>query len=820
MRLSGYYLTSLVIVSCYLNGSSTILPIASSLPKVSKSYDSILLKTWQGIKTRNIDPYSLSLVHRPKSEYPGDAVSEGVGYGMLLAIYCNDQKYFNKLWFTAEKNMWQGSFYDWWLGADGKKGGMGFTGAATDAEEDIAVALIFADQLVKKGIWSSSGADCDGVSYNARAKVILESIKTNMLEGSYVRPGAGWGGAGFVNPGYFAPAWYRVFAEFDSTGKSIWNSVIDQCYTTIFANPGFESGLIPDWMQPNGKYNETALGYNPTGDGKWMYKDGIRVLWRLATDYLWYDEPRAKTFLQKSMKFIGEPSKANFYQMDGSEATGTWKLGNGVERPRSEHSPLTIGMWACASMCLGVEEAEKYSDELLKYYDEGADYWGRAKDLDGIDSVHSEDTLHNEMYFDQFLAWFGASLISGVWTNIWEDMKDPDPTTPLEWLIYPKINMVDINADKTPLTISAEMSKSARWTITLTSRETPGSEVVFSGSGKVIDLNWYGLSLTGEPMPQGYYDVTVKAKGMDTSAKLSVWLGKSLSLMDGSRLIIDDFRDGDIRPFFGSTWTSYLDSYEGKAGKSSVKKLAVEENGSSSELHWQYLLDAGNLGFDPYAAVEWNNVADGKMIDLTGIDTVIITARAKSDVGISFQFATTDITDYSYYDDSLYLTTSNKEYKVPVNELKQRFGGSAKLDLTKVSGIRLQVQQKTGTENELIISKIVFAGNVSKLYTAPPAYKQISVIYPYRSAAGKKIISSVNVTSQNLTVKLNKSLVNGKVMLVNAAGKTISQIVNVRSNIISMNSGMSGHGIVSGLYFISIRDNNNFIATVPVHIMK
>jgi hypothetical protein len=69
---------------------------------------------WQGVKDRNIDAYDVKLVHRPFSEHPGDAVSEGQGYGMILALYHNDPVYFNTIWDNAETYMWQpGLGYDW-----------------------------------------------------------------------------------------------------------------------------------------------------------------------------------------------------------------------------------------------------------------------------------------------------------------------------------------------------------------------------------------------------------------------------------------------------------------------------------------------------------------------------------------------------------------------------------------------------------------------------------------------------------------------------------------------------------------------------------
>ena len=54
--------------------------------------------------------------------------------------------------------------------------------------------------------------------------------------------------------------------------------------------------------------------------------------------------------------------------------------------------------------------------EMGSFYEPDAKYWGLSND-----PINQEDTLHNEMYFDQFLAWFGASLVSGQFQNISED---------------------------------------------------------------------------------------------------------------------------------------------------------------------------------------------------------------------------------------------------------------------------------------------------------------------------------------------------------------------------------------------------------------
>ncbi|MCL2688531.1 MAG: glycosyl hydrolase family 8 [Chitinispirillia bacterium] len=476
----------------------------SSLPKVSAPYDTILQKTWEGVKKRNINAFPLSngLVHRPKSETPGDAVSEGVSYGMLLALYMNDQEYFNKVWEAGDRHMGVsgsggGYYYDWRVNANtaGTAITRTGTGAASDADQDIALLLIFANELVKVGIWEPYSRPVTGsgtpVTYESRARSILQVIRTvrtssgmSRVQGmidenyGYLLPGF-WGestrnnpASGTVNPGYFAPAFYRVFAEFEPAHAAVWNTLIDTSYAHIRRSPGYARGLLPDWTRVNGTSTGGA-GYNAYFRGDAMYRDAIRVYWRLATDYLWYQEPRAKAFLDNAMAFIEDtlrnrggsrggiygPDAVNFFTMNGDflpEDDIERLAGGTITRSRREHSHLTAGMWAAAAIGTGnMELAEKYSDKLLEFYTRGEDFWGNAADPAGgrhiaagsmvnpnfrsnlpvsptnpiqvpfeVNANVPEDTLTNEMYFDQFLAWFGASMISGVFTNVWADLKD------------------------------------------------------------------------------------------------------------------------------------------------------------------------------------------------------------------------------------------------------------------------------------------------------------------------------------------------------------------------------------------------------------
>jgi len=408
-----------------------VLEIPNAQPKVGATqWKQVLDSTWQGIKKRNINAYTTGLVHRPKSETPGDAVSEGVGYGMLLALYSNDQETFNRI-YNAAKGKRLSFCEDWHLPANGNKG-MNDGGSATDADEDIALALIFADKLVKKGKWTNG-------NYANDAQNGVNCVWGSMNNG-LLWPGNNWKPG--YNVGYFAPAWYKVFNDFDSQKRN-WTNAVTKSYEFIKSISSYDFGMVPDWNQTNGAFGLGGdAGYNGYMGGKTFFKDAIRILWRVANDYIWFKDSRAKEFLDNSLKFIkgkGGPSEANFYQLEGSNkgvllpADDKWTQFNDQNnsstwRYRREHSHLTVGQWLTVAMAVG-DSADKvaWSKKMAEFYDweKKVDFFGNAVDPKG----GVEDTLHNEMYFDQFLAWFGVSLMSGTWVNVVALLDNPVQNT-------------------------------------------------------------------------------------------------------------------------------------------------------------------------------------------------------------------------------------------------------------------------------------------------------------------------------------------------------------------------------------------------------
>jgi endo-1,4-beta-D-glucanase Y len=796
------------------------------------SYDTVLIKTWQGIKRRNVDAYTTGLVHRPKSNMPGDAVSEGVSYGMFLALYSNDQNYFNKIWNAGEKYMWNatgswgssGNYYDWRVNESGGKIG---TGPASDADQDIALLLIFADRLVKNGIWQSYTSE-KGANYETRARNLLNTIRTTMVASNGALLPGNWGQNGIINPGYFAPAFYRVFAEFDSTNRASWNNLINGCYNHIAKSPGYSRGLVPDWFDFEGGSTGGA-GYNAFFKGDALYRDAIRVFWRLGIDYLWYREPRAKTFLDSAMTFIsrkGGAPAANFFDMDGNllPADGMEVLGDSVKvnipRTRREHSHLTVGMWAAAAMASGGPElAESYSEELLKFYKPGTDYWGYAVDPAG----GTEDTLRNEMYFDQFLAWFGASVLGGVFTNVWDDLKDGIPQGPPEWenrpVITPAARVIDASVE--PLRLTASFSRSVRWTVTIR-HDTSGQTASFGGNSKDVSAVWYGLSQTGNNpyMPQGLYTLTVSGAGVDEVYTNKVWLGRpfsSVNLMSGNRLLVDDFADSNLTPYIGREWTSFYDSDFNQPGASTAIFSFKKESGDVW-LNWAYSLNAGGLGFDPYAGLDWScKTADGNGIDITGVDSLIFKAKtAGGTVSVSVQLVSSDFNfpnEYQYFSDSIVLSAVSREFVLPLKSFRQRRDGSGKelaTTLRTLTSIRFQVQEANGTTGALMLERMLLAGNVSKLYTpppAPPAYVPLpptvsldpSIGVAYRSATRPKY--TIKRSANSVTITLPADMAGAPAALIDIRGRTAMRLDVQKDGRLSVPLG----GVAKGVYFVDIK---------------
>src|SRR5581483_2787086 len=145
-------------------------------------------------------------------------VSEGIGYGMLLSVANDDQPLFDKLWKFYSDHLDSQGLMNWAMNACDPPGNNN-ANSATDGDLDVAMALVQADVR-----WSG---------YTAAAKTLIGTIKQFETDScsnglTVLRNGDKFGGCsdtnpgnmGKVNPSYFAPGYYRVFARVDTANAA------------------------------------------------------------------------------------------------------------------------------------------------------------------------------------------------------------------------------------------------------------------------------------------------------------------------------------------------------------------------------------------------------------------------------------------------------------------------------------------------------------------------------------------------------------------------------------------------------------------------
>jgi endo-1,4-beta-D-glucanase Y len=264
--------------------------------------DADVSQSWMTWKSKMVVSASGGLrVQRPENS--NDTVSEGIAYGMLMAVVMADKTTFDGLWGFAKTKRNGSGLMNWHLNADGSVAG---NGAATDADEDMAFALVLADKQ-----WGG---------YMSDASTQINAVLNKEVSSSNVLLPDDSGNQGTdVNPSYFSPAYYRVFQTV--TGQSRWAQVVDQSYTMLNKCANATTGLVPDWcVQSSGAPSSRGMNYS---------YDACRTPFRIALDACWNNEARAVSYLAKVSTFfngIGASYITDGYSLSGTK-TSTY-LGN------------------------------------------------------------------------------------------------------------------------------------------------------------------------------------------------------------------------------------------------------------------------------------------------------------------------------------------------------------------------------------------------------------------------------------------------------------------------------------------------------------
>lgn len=373
-------------------GSAPIRKAARPVAALTVSDAPRMLRlTWQGYKADDIQGDGRVVDHQ-RAEV---STSEGQSYALLRAVWMDDQPTFTRVWTWTHSNLQVRSDrlfgYLWGRHPDGRWTILN-KDSASDADEDIALALLFAAhrwpnngylteaRAIVRDIWRHEVAIVRGVPY----------VTAGNWAPTYTTPGPA------LDPSYFTPYAYRLFARIDPAHA--WIRLVASSYAVLTACSAAplgtkqSAGLPPNWCALRRTTGTTVAVPRIARADDYGY-DAFRVMWRIALDAIWNGEPRAKRYLA-SVTFL----RREWLQHGVLTAYTHAGTALGAEIPLfygGDIGIFVVGDRAAAQAIL--------LDKLLPLFHQtdGVAYW---------------DQRYN--YYEQNWIWFGVALASNKLPNL------------------------------------------------------------------------------------------------------------------------------------------------------------------------------------------------------------------------------------------------------------------------------------------------------------------------------------------------------------------------------------------------------------------
>lgn len=325
-----------------------------------------------------------------------DVRTEGMSYGMMIAVQFSEKDIFDRLWRWSKKYMQhqEGSrkgYFAWSCKLDGRHNA---EGAASDGELYYITALLFA---------SNRWGNHTGINYKAEAQHILNCIQPREFEPEHTPAFGGMGGFrqqsgpqkmylidpetqlitftpdGFgqrlTDPSYHIPAFYEVWARWADDGRAdYWNECAAKSREFLHKAIDEKTGLNADMCQYDGTQMQMPkFPGAPTnaprrfGNNNFRY-DSWRVPMNIALDYEWScsDGEWQRQYGERIQDFFysqGIDTFVDQYRVDGSLPEDDEILQAGGVR-KLRHSIGLVATTAAASMMCSHDKSKEFVDAL------------------------------------------------------------------------------------------------------------------------------------------------------------------------------------------------------------------------------------------------------------------------------------------------------------------------------------------------------------------------------------------------------------------------------------------------------------------------
>jgi oligosaccharide reducing-end xylanase len=300
-----------------------------------------------------------------------DARTEGLSYGLMVAVQLNKKDVFDRLWRWTKKYMQhqdgpRAAYFAW--SVQPQTGRHNSEGSASDGEFYFITDLLFASNR-----WGNN----TGIDYYAEARRILDTMwkqdgSTGVthvinLEQKLITFTPDRGGSTYTDPSYHLPAFFEVWAKYAKDGhEAFYLECAEASRAYLHKACASPTGLNAD---------QTAFDGSVRRGGAFRY-DSWRVPMNIALDYSWSckDKEWQQDYGRRIQGFLFSKGIDTFddqFNLDGTRPQ--WILGAGGYQ-KLRHSLGLVGTAGAASLMGTQAKSWKFVDAVwnakLEPYDD------------------------------------------------------------------------------------------------------------------------------------------------------------------------------------------------------------------------------------------------------------------------------------------------------------------------------------------------------------------------------------------------------------------------------------------------------------------
>lgn len=281
-----------------------------------------------------------------------DVRSEGMSYGMMIAVQMDRKAVFDRLWKWAKTHMQheQGPYAGYFAWHCTTEGEQLDPGPASDGEEWFAMALFFAS-----GRWGNGTGIFD---YEAEANAILEAMLREDRPGGHIIsmfdreeaiirfvPNQDY--RKVTDPSYHLPAFYELWARWAGDHREFWSKAARTSRRFFRKTAHPETGLMPDYAHFDGR------PYVQDGHEDFRF-DAWRILQNVGLDHAWWGKDPWQ--VEQSNRIL------RFFQPYGDRLPNQFTLdGKPLD---TDHSPGLYSMAAVAALAADRDVGHPFVERL------------------------------------------------------------------------------------------------------------------------------------------------------------------------------------------------------------------------------------------------------------------------------------------------------------------------------------------------------------------------------------------------------------------------------------------------------------------------